>query len=65
MENKKLKPILERANVTNKLRDIRTLIEYLKDKTNKTAHDALKIQRLKNLEKDLKREHIFLIVDNT
>jgi len=60
----KLRPILERANVPLKLREIRKNLQELKEKSPKTPKDALRIQRLETLLQDMKDEFIFLVVDN-
>ena len=61
----KLKPIVERANVPLKLQAIRKNIQEVDSKPNKTAQDALRLQRLKKRAQDLMDEHIFVVVDNT
>lgn len=66
-----LAPILVRANVVSQLRYLRQLIEQLKAEPTTTLEPLqqyLRQSKIQTLEKaiaDLKREHIFVIVDNT
>lgn len=67
---KSLAPILTRANLPNKLRQIRSEIALLEEarSTDKARWDyrkAAHLERLRKLVKKLQREHIFLIVDNS
>lgn len=63
---KQLAPILVRANVPNKMREIRSAIAELESiwelyPNQATPAHAVKLQKLKQVLEDMKREYIFVV----